>query len=276
MVNVALRVVSGGFFIYFTNLNIEINLKTQKSNIMKKINLPLNFYKMPLDNIKWISANSRKKLSFASGVNRDIVPHQVNKMSDSVKKMAIIRPVVAAEFDFLEGIKKLYIIDGQHLVHALLRLGYDIPYVVIKIENKQELVEQIALLNSSSKSWALTDYVKAWGSLKEDYITLNQYAETYSIELSMVAAILSGNTVAHGSVVTRIIKNGTFAIMNVVDRMNRYENRYFISEYVKYVKEEGTYYNHEDFIKKLKKNKTDVALAIHSDGKLVEKFRTMQ
>lgn len=259
---------------------------------MKKINLPLNFYKMPLDNIKWISANSRKKLSFASGVNRDIVPHQVNKMSDSVRKMAIVRPVVAAEFDFLEGIKKLYIIDGQHLVQALLRLGYDIPYVIIKIENKQELVEQIALLNSSSKSWALTDYVKAWGSLKEDYISLNQYAKTYSIELSMVAGILSGNTVAHGSVVTRIIKNGTFAIknearaikllgyitdaLNVVDRMNRYENRYFISEYVKYVKEEGAYYNHEDFIKKLKKNKTDVALAIHDEGKLVEKFRTMK
>lgn len=248
-------------------------------------------YKFILDNIKWIGNNSRKKISLLPGINRPVIPHQVNKLAESVKKIGIIRPVIVAELDFIEGIKKFYAIDGQHLMYALMRLGYDIPYVVIKIENQQELVETIALLNSSSKSWCLLDYVTAWGSINEDYKKLNKYADIYSIEISMVAAILSGNTLVYGGKVTNIVKRGEFRVKNearavklldyitdalaIVGRMNRYENRYFVSEYVKYVKEEAGDYNHEDFMNKLKRNKSDVTLAIQSDGKLIEIFKNL-
>jgi hypothetical protein len=259
------------------------------SKIVQKVK---EVYKSILSGIKWLTPTSHKKLHLLPGINREIIVHQINKIAESVKKMGILRPVIVAELDFIDGTKKLYVIDGQHLMHALIRLGYDIPYIVIKIENKQELVETIALLNSSSRSWCIADYVTAWSSLKEDYIKLNRYATTYSIELSMTAAILSGNTLVHGSVVTRIIKDGTFAVknearavklldyikdaLNIVGRMNRYENRYFISEYVKYVKEEAGDYNHDVFMKKLKKNKDVVTLAIQADGKLVETFKKLK
>jgi hypothetical protein len=261
----------------------------QLKKIAEKIGM---CYKTLLNGIKWLKPTSHKKLHLLPGINREVIVHQINKIAESVKKMGIVRPVIAAELDFIDGIKKLYVVDGQHLMHALIRLGYDIPYIVIKIKDKQELVETIALLNSSSKSWCLKDYVTAWSSLNNDYIKLNRYASSYSIEIVMVAAILSGNTLTHGSVTTRIIKNGTFAVknearavklldfiidaLNIVGMMNRYENRYFISEYVKYVKEEAGDYNHELFLKKLKKNKQDITHAIQSDGKLVEKFKTMK
>jgi len=261
----------------------------QLKQIVEKVK---EIYKSILNGIKWLKPTSHKKLHLLPGINREVIVHQINKIAESIKKLGILRPVIVAELDFIDGVKRLYVIDGQHLMHALIRLGYDIPYIVIKIKDKQELVETIALLNSSSKSWCLNDYVTAWSSLKEDYIKLNRYADTYAIEVSMVAAILSGNTLVHGSVTTKIIKNGTFAVknearaiklldfitdaLNIVGRMNRYENRYFISEYVKYVKEEAGDYNHELFLKKLKKNKQDITHAIQSDGKLVEKFKTMK
>jgi hypothetical protein len=251
-----------------------------------------SFCREILTAIKWLSPQSKVKLNLLPGINRAVITHQVNKIADSVKKMGILRAVIVAELDFITGKKGLYVIDGQHLMFALIRLGYDIPYITIKITNQQELVETIALLNSSSKSWVLNDYVTAWGSLKNDYKKLNHYANNvYSIEISMVASVLSGNVLTTGGSVTRMIKNGTFAIRNekkaitlldyltdaldVVARMNRYENRYFCSEYVKYVKEEGADYNHDVFIRKLKKNKDLISMAIQGNGKLIEKFKTM-
>lgn len=262
---------------------------------MKKINFRLDLgYKLTLNNIKWYNSKSKKKIHFLPHpINRATDEKHINKIGESIKKKGVLRPVIVAAITFLTGKLEHYIIDAQHMFKALEKLGFDIPYVVIDINSPEELIEILAILNNTSKSWVLTNYIDSWSWIKEDYRKLNTYIAKYSdVEASIVGAVFSGNTVASGAHVTRIIKTGEFVIknekravtlmdylkdaLNVVIKMNRYENRYFCSEYVKYVKEEGKDYNHDKFIERLRRNKDCVSLAIHAEGRLVEKFRTMQ
>ena len=241
--------------------------------------------------LKWINDSSRTKLSYLAGINRAIIPAQVTKLAESLMKMGIIRPVVCCEVDFITGKKELYIIDGQHLFNALLRLGWDIPYVMIDVKDKQDLVEKIALLNSSSKSWTMQDYVLSWASLKPDYVKLNHYFQVYDFEIGIIAAILSNTTLGSGSTITKKIKSGEFAIedeetnvdilntltdiLKVIPRMNRFENRYVCSEYVNFRRTEGCSYDHKAFMKKLEANKKQFILATQEQERLSDMFRKL-
>ena len=137
-----------------------------------------------------LKKDSKQSFSYLAGINRPINPSQVTKLANSVNKMGIIRPVVVAELSFIDGKKKLYIVDGQHLFNALIRNNMDIPYVVIDVKDKKDLVEKIALLNASSKNWAMVDYVTAWASLVPDYVRLNHYFQVYDFEISFLAGVL--------------------------------------------------------------------------------------
>lgn len=238
-----------------------------------------------LTNLKW--SNTKTKFAFLAGVNRGITPQQVTKLAESINKMGVIRPVVVAWINFINGKKDLYIIDGQHLYLALLRMNAPIPYVELEINNKQELVETIALLNSSSKSWTMQDYVTAWSNLHPDYIKLNQYFQQYDFELNILASVLSNQDVSGAS--TKTIKKGTFRIKDesqakvaldcmtdlfkIMDRGSRYEIKYLCSEYFKFYRSAKNY-NHQRFIQNIKKNKRKFDLATQESGKLVKLFQT--
>lgn len=237
-----------------------------------------------------LKKDSKQSLSYLAGINRPINPAQVTKLAVSVNKMGIIRPVVVAYIAFLDGIKKLYIIDGQHLFNALIRNNMDIPYVIIDVKDKTDLVEKIALLNASSKNWTMLDYITAWASLSQDYIKLNHYYQVYDIDLATLATILMNGSV-DGSGTVRTIKNGQFKIVDekfnvsildnvtdllkVIPRMARNDNRYAAREYVKFLRNTKTY-NHKKFIENLKKNKKEFILATQEDGKLVELFTKLK
>jgi len=251
-----------------------------------KENKTEKLYKVPLNKLKWLGENSNTKLNYLAGINRPIYPAQVTKLAESLEKMGVVRPIIVASIEFITGKKNMYIIDGQHLFNALIRLGWDIPYVTIDINNKRELVEQIALLNSSSKSWALVDYITAWSSLIPDYVKLNHYYQVYDVDMSVVASVLSNNSSDSGSM-TRKIKRGEFKIINeeqnvtilnrltdvlkIIPRMNRMENRYMCREYIKFLRQTREY-NHTKFLSNLEKNKKQFVLATQENGKLYEMF----
>ncbi len=211
-----------------------------------------------------------KGFNFLVALNRDIKPGQVTTISYSVEKMGVIRPIVAAEFTYL-GKKGLYIIDGQHLYHALLRNNMDFPYVEIKVENDRDLVEKIALLNSSSKSWTLLDYIQAWTFVNPQYKTLMKHFNTYDLEILQVASILHSNKVSviADSNISKIVKTGEFNVINeekcielfdcitdtlkIIPRMDRMSNKTFVSAYVDYYNCTKDY-DHDKFLKFLKKN----------------------
>jgi len=250
---------------------------------MKAIKLD---YKSVLKQMKWLGQNAKNSFHYLAGINRPIYPSQVTKLAEALEKMGVIRPVIVAEIDFISGKKSKYIIDGQHLFNALIRMGWDIPYVIIKISNKQELVETIALLNASSKTWSLIDYITAWGSLISDYVKLNHYFQVYDIDMGVISSVLSGAN-SDGGNITKKIKKGEFRIVNendnvqilnqltdvlkIIPRMNRIENKYLCREYIKFVKGNKKY-KHDVFLQNIKKHKQKFILVTQEEGKLAELF----
>ena len=223
--------------------------------------------------IKTLKMSGSKGFALLAGVNRPVIPNHVTKLSSSLDKMGVVRPVVVSTFDFIDGNKTTYIIDGQHLYHALMRLGWDVPYVEIEIKNNVSLAEHLALLNSSSKSWTMKDYILVWSGIKKDYVKLSKYFNTYDIELSQVAEILMNNTCGNhsgGSNISSIIKKGDFVIddekrgvtilnhvtdaLKLVKRMDRMSNKLFIYSYVNFINSYDKY-DHKQFLANLKLNK---------------------
>jgi uncharacterized ParB-like nuclease family protein len=265
-----------------------INEKTD--SIKKKVD---DVHKQPLKNIKWLTESSKTAFSLLAGINRPVNPSHVTKVAISIDKLGCLQPIIVTQIDFINGKRLYYILDGQHKFNALMRLGMEVPYVVIDIKDKQELVEAIALLNASSKSWCMQDYVTAWSCLKEDYVKLNQYFERYDLEITYIADVLmNGTMTSNGSKLSPKIKKGQFIINNeakavkilnnltdvlkVLPRMSRFENRYTCSEYIKFLNSEGSDYNHDIFISKLQKKADSFILATQEEGKLLEFFRKLK
>lgn len=245
-------------------------------------------------NIQILKAGSKKGFYFLAGINRAVSPGHVTKLAKSVERMGLIRPVVVAEIAFITGVKKTYIIDGQHLYNVCLRMNIDVPYTVISIKNQEELIEMIALLNASSKSWMLLDYITSWASIKPDYVKLNKYFEVYDFELSTLASILSDKgiyTNGGSTGASKYIKNGSFTIYDepgakkkldyltdvfkVLPRMNRVENKYACSEYLNFLSKVGSKYDHSKFLAKLLKIKDSFVFATQEPGALETTFKTL-
>jgi hypothetical protein len=145
-------------------------------------------------------------------MNRGIDSRHVQKMITSIRQMGVVRCVITCTTDIIEGVMKTYIIDGQHLATALERESQPIPYVDISIESEEDLISKMALLNNSSKSWDLMNYINAWKMIRPDYMKLFKWKNMYDLEISMVACIATKMpSIRYG---TQPIKNGTFNVTN--------------------------------------------------------------
>lgn len=145
-------------------------------------------------------------------MNRGIDSKHVQKMIASIRKMGVLRCVITTTTNIVEGETKRYIIDGQHLATALEREGMPIPYVDIKVESEEDLIEKMAYLNNSSKSWDLMNYINSWKMIRPDYMKLFKWKNMYDIEITMLAAIGTNNAGIKHS--TQSIKTGSFKISN--------------------------------------------------------------
>jgi hypothetical protein len=153
------------------------------------------------------------KFHMLDGINRIPDPKHIQKMVSSIRSMGVIRPVICVQVKFMDGTNKLYIVDGQHLFKALSAEGLDIPFVIIDTPNKIDLVHKMAMLNNSSKSWTLLNYVNAFKMYIPDYNQLFELRDMYDIEPLMLAAICTKGTsaVVSGS---QLLKSGNFKITN--------------------------------------------------------------
>jgi hypothetical protein len=103
-------------------------------------------------------------------MNREVQATHVESMVKSLRKMGCIRDVIVAETNVIEGIKKRYIVDGQHLFNALIRENMPIAYRIITVNTEKDLIENMAALNNTSKSWKLLDYINAYKVVYTDYM----------------------------------------------------------------------------------------------------------
>jgi len=244
--------------------------------------------------VKEMKINSKTGFSLLSGINRPITPHHVTKMATSLEKIGVKRPVIVANIKFITGAPVIYIIDGQHLYHALIRLGWDIPYTETDINDPVELAEQLAMLNNSSKSWSMVDYITVWANVNHDYKTLNMFYNTYDIELTQLADILMNNSclanLGGNNNISGAIKKGEFVIkdeqkatvilnyvtdvLKIIPRMDRLSNKLFISSYVNTLNS-AIHYDHKQFLVDLKLNKDKFKLATQDPEEYTKLLRKM-
>jgi hypothetical protein len=153
-----------------------------------------------------------KKFAFLE-INRLTDTGHIQKMIASVRAMGVVRPVICVRIKFVNGTDQLYVIDGQHLFKSLQSESLEIPYVVIDVEDKIDMVQKMAMLNNSSKSWTLINYVNAFKMHIVDYYKLNELREMYNIEPLMLAIICTNGDESSISG-SRLIKSGEFKITN--------------------------------------------------------------
>jgi hypothetical protein len=233
--------------------------------------------KQLLKDLKWAGKDSSKMFNLLAGINRPVVPSHVTKISNSIQRKGNARPVIIVRISFIDGTPKDYIIDGQHLFFALLRNNMDIPYVIMDVKDKADLVETIALLNSSSKSWTTMDYVSAWASVSDDYKVLADLYNTYDLETAQIAELLHTGTIAiknrAGSGIFTTVKKGEFRVLDkedsidklnkiqevlkIVPRMDRTSNSLFIASYTHFITVLGQKYNHDKFLAYLNLHKSE-------------------
>lgn len=146
-------------------------------------------------------------------MNRELDSKQVQNLMVSTRKMGITRNVVTCVTDCVDGVKKRWVVDGQHLLTVCEREDIAVPYVTIEVKDEFDLVMQMALLNNSSKSWTLMNYVVAFKSLIPDYAKLFKWKNMYDIEPLMLAAI-GMNGMGNLAGMSKILKTGEFVISN--------------------------------------------------------------
>ena len=145
-------------------------------------------------------------------MNRSIDSKHVQKMIASLRIQGCLRVVICCRTNIIEGEWKTYIIDGQHMATALEREGQPIPYIEIDIYSEENLIEKMAYLNNSSKSWDMMNFINAWKMIRPDYMKLFKWKNMYDIEVTMLAIIGVNNAGVRYS--TGMLKTGNFKITN--------------------------------------------------------------
>lgn len=247
------------------------------------ISIDINY---PLKNLQFIPSSI--PLGSLDGLQRPVITAHGNTLAKSMKMMGNIRPIIVTKLKEKNGKYKFYVLDGQHNYNALLSLkAEEIPIVEISTKSTANLVETIALLNSSSKSWTLKDYVTAWSNIHSDYGLLKRLYDKYDIELSIVAAVCTGANLGSATPATKLIKSGEFRIFNLSEseqklsdineilnelpRMDRAANRYFILSLIS-VFNEITYgrKEHNKLLDYVKNNREILKFALNNVNELKE------
>jgi hypothetical protein len=242
--------------------------------------------------INYLSKDSKKGFNLLAGINRPITPSQVSKMAESIQYFdGILRPVIVCKVNFLDGIEKTYIVDGQHLYMACMRLKIDIPYLEIEVKDHKDLVEKIALLNATSKNWTLDDYINTWSYYKKEYKEYRYLLGLYNIEKTILAELLHtgivrANDSRGNNGMSKTIKKGELRIVNkelaikvldyvtdlrsVTKDLGRQEQKLLISVMIEKIKADGGEYNHNKYKKYLQSIQSKLLLASNDTDKIRE------
>jgi len=149
-------------------------------------------------------------------MNREVTGCHIAKMADSIiKTQEITRPVVVTKTNMFEGgAAKLYVLDGQHLLSACERLQIPVWYKEVETSSKLHLVQTMGRLNTTAKSWVLSDYVNAYKHLISDYMRLFDLGLLYNLDYVSIASLCQLDSVLDRSGSTAHIKNGNFKVKN--------------------------------------------------------------
>lgn len=118
--------------------------------------------------------------------NRDIAPQHALKMQNSIQKCGLLRMPVIGDISDFDQRRKYVVIDGQHLLTALVTMpkgsGVNkVNSIIKKYSSKKEVIEDISKLNNTQKTWKDQDYLDAWYKFGRDGEYFSNYAYLYNL-----------------------------------------------------------------------------------------------
>ncbi len=104
--------------------------------------------------------------------NRDVSLSHVNRMFHSVESCGLLRLPIIGKLEYYDD-PTHKIIDGQHLVQALLGFVGDEKYSSVQCilktyDSKMDVIKDVAMVNNTQKSWKDEDYLDAWYKYGKD------------------------------------------------------------------------------------------------------------
>lgn len=183
-------------------------INQKSTSTVKKLSFP---HRTSLKKLKWVKVGETLHfLPGSPGVQRIIRANHVSTLTNSVNIYGLLRPVIAVEVDFLEGVKRLYIVDAQHGFLSAMRLGLPVSYVVVpNINNHDDLTTLVSTFNSSARSWTQGNYINAWAQSKKDYQQLLFLKNKYGFDFDTVMVAATG---VDGSFYVKKMKEGKFTM----------------------------------------------------------------
>lgn len=137
-------------------------------------------------------------------VNRKISNVNVAKLVESINEVGWLKnPLLVNE--------KFEVIDGQHRLEALKKLGLPVEFIIQDSLGRKECTK----LNESQKNWAIMDYVNSYANEGNDnYIWLRQQIKTYNIlpNTTVLSVAVGGKNMNGGRIYADTVKSGKFSI----------------------------------------------------------------
>jgi len=111
--------------------------------------------------------------------NRNISLKHSKILSKSIDEIGMLRLPIIGDLSKIPNQKNKSIVDGQHLLKGFLlnKKNKNINCLIKKYSSKQELINDISLLNSTQKRWTDKDYLDAWCEFGPDNF---KYYHNYS------------------------------------------------------------------------------------------------
>ena len=135
--------------------------------------------------------------------NRNLNLLHLQRLKKSIQENYLFTIIIVNE--------RFEIIDGQHRFEAVKEFGLPLHYIICEGYG----LEQVHILNATSKTWNADDYLDGYIKLgKSDYIRYKQFKDKYDFPHNVCMPLLSGyNSNANGSHI-KIFHNGDFKIGN--------------------------------------------------------------
>lgn len=130
--------------------------------------------------------------------NRDVKYQHVEELAESVAKYGVLRPIIVDT--------NFNILDGQHLFLALDLLKYPFEYLQVDVTTKEEIIDLMAKLNNTSKSWSLEDFINMWATVKPDYRKILEKMNKFSINANTFLILYVNDS----GIARRQVKEGRF------------------------------------------------------------------
>ena len=142
--------------------------------------------------------------------NRPINQKIVLELVESVKRNGQTRQVLLVR----KPNNKLYVVDGQHLIRAMVSLNLPIECRIVECKTDTEIVQLMIDTNNTGKKWSFDDFINSWKETgNKDYFTLqNSIKHIYRNHIQSSVIPMAYLQVKRRTTAVRIVKKGDFVI----------------------------------------------------------------